>query len=180
LEASSVVLWIGALCTLLAAGCVQQKIEPGRPKNSVAANVTALDSFYDPCAKHLEDISGALLLYYTKNHHWPATLSELAPITGEQLALTCPASNQPYIYNLGGLEGPDDQRRLIVYDATPAHSNARWGIVLGKDIHGGNPTFEVIAIPEVSFRLYHPAPPKPQPTFPQRPSQAGQPPVYGP
>src|SRR5262249_41613453 len=70
-----------------------------------------------------------LLQYYGAHQGLPDTLAEAIPDPSRRAALLdCPTSKQPYVYDLNGPEvnsgGP---ARIIVYDATPAHNDARWG-----------------------------------------------------
>ena len=173
-------LWSIALCALLSLvgpGCQTTKVTPTHSANTSFAGDFATQSFGDPCASRLQNIEGAMLEYYVTAHHWPASLDELKAISSEPLELTCPVSNQRYIYNLQGLEGPGDPRKLIVYDALPVHNNARWGIVLGREVIGGNPALDVLLIPEAAFRQYHQSAPKPPPTFQHGPRQPNGKPI---
>jgi hypothetical protein len=88
----------------------------------------------------MQDICGALLEYYVVNHHLPTVLQELQGFgdTGSELNFTCPISGKPYVYVPDGLAIPNVDRRLVLYDATPAHNGKSWGIVVTPAL-GNNP-----------------------------------------
>jgi len=178
----SISFWFASVVlALLIGGCggPNSSRPQAQAQSSVdTAKMVELNSYLDPCATRLHSIEGALLDYYVSYHHWPASLQELRPIGNETLELACPVSGKPYIYNRLGMERPGDARKLLVYDATPAHQGTRWGIAMDRDLTGGNPVPEVISIPEAQFRAYRPAPPPAPPQFPQRP--VAQPPVVQP
>jgi hypothetical protein len=84
------------------------------------------------------------------------------------LNLICPASHQPYVYNPLGLQSPKGgERRLIVYDATPAHHGRRWGITVAppkslgvndKGLARMRPlAMSVVDLSEDDFKAYAPA-----------------------
>src|SRR5450432_971101 len=104
------------------------------PSGKIVKQETAAISNTDPCATRMQDICGDLLLYYAVNHHLPAQLSELAdlPDVGTLPEFICPVSHQPYIYDRAGIPLPEQQSRIVLYDATPAHSGLRWGIALNQ------------------------------------------------
>lgn len=114
----------------------------------------------DACAGRLHDIEGQLLSYYVQKHHWPDNLQELRAFAdpGEQTDYTCPVSHQQYIYVKGGLVKPGDPRRLMVYDATPAHKGLRYGIVVIYPDGRQAMHTTVIGIPEQFMSSYQPAP----------------------
>jgi hypothetical protein len=108
----------------------------------------------DPCATRLQDISGDLLLYYAANHHLPEQLDELTnlPDVGEVPPFVCPVSHQPYIYNRAGIPLPEQDSRIVLYDATPAHSGLRWGIIVNTPEAGRPLVMKVIALRESLFQ----------------------------
>jgi len=111
-------------CLLLAAcGGPVPQATPALPSDGLAAT--------DPCATRLHDISGTMLMYYLLNKKLPERLDLLRPLAdaGTELNFTCPASGKPYIYAPGDTAVPVSERRLVLYDATPAHHGLRWGIV---------------------------------------------------
>ncbi|HMB94788.1 MAG TPA: hypothetical protein VKK61_01985, partial [Tepidisphaeraceae bacterium] len=87
------------------------------------------------------------------NHHLPAQLSELAdlPDVGTLPEFICPVSHQPYIYDRAGIPLPEQQSRIVLYDATPAHSGLRWGIALNQPQAGKAIIMKVIALRESIF-----------------------------
>jgi hypothetical protein len=119
----------------------------------------------DSCADRLHTIEGQIILYYAKFHRLPAALAELRAFAdpGEDVSYACPVSHQSYVYVPNGLIFGSDPRRLIVFDATPAHGGTRWGILFSP-AKGRQPlTTTVIPIPESSMKGFTPAPPIAQP-----------------
>jgi len=159
-------------------GCVTTKLTPDRPNtyptpitktNTAGGGMSAADkSTYfdvDSCADRLHTIEGQIILYYARYHRLPATLEELRPFAdpGEDVSYACPVSHQTYVYVPTGLVFGSDPRRLIVFDATPAHNGTRWGILFSP-AKGRQPlTTTVIPIPESSMKGFVPAPPIAQP-----------------
>ena len=146
-----------ALCVILALvgpSCQTSKVAPAHSTNTDFSGDFATNSFEDACATHLVDIEGALLEYYVTMHHWPASLDELKPLSSTPLELTCPVSKQPYVYNAFGLANADRTERVVIYDATPAHSGFRWAISIiePQDANAALVT-KVIALPESQFQL---------------------------
>jgi hypothetical protein len=142
----------GALCiTLILVGCAAStKPAPiARLGEQNNAPITSADA----CATRLQDISGDLLLYYAINHHLPQTLDELSdlPDIGQVPPLVCPVSHQPYIYDRVGIPLPGQDSRIVLYDATPAHSGYRWGITVSTPQAGKPLVMKVIALSESIF-----------------------------
>ncbi len=102
----------------------------------------------DPCATRLHDICGPLLFYYSKQHHLPASLADLADTPGFSAigALACPESHQPYIYNPDGIQLPSVPGPVIAYDPVPIHAGYRWGIIIVPS--DGPLITKVIALPQ--------------------------------
>ncbi len=107
----------------------------------------------DPCPERLHDIAGALLNFLVQYNRLPPTLEDLKPVQGgAALVLTCPLSNQKYLYNPDGIKFPPN-RWAIVYDPAPSHSNYRWAIVFSEATQrGGTPIPSILAIPETEFK----------------------------
>lgn len=147
------VQWIVIGCACIAlAGCTQapkkQTSASQAAKDFPEANATRTAPITpdDACATRLQDLCGPLLLFYGQHHRLPNDLKELADEydVGD---LTCPVSHLPYIYNPEGLRGNDPKVRIIIYDATPAHSGIRWGIGLVEAQPGVAPVAKVVAVP---------------------------------
>jgi hypothetical protein len=181
LRAISVVVLLLGVC-----GCVTTKTNPDRPKSyttqvrdSSTGSTTGTSEKpgyfdVDNCADRLHTIEGQIVLYYARFHRLPAALTELRAFAdpGDDVSYTCPVSHQSYVYVSTGLVFGTDPRRLIVYDATPAHNGGRWGILFSP-AKGRQPlTTTVIPIPESSMKGFVPAPPIAQPltTMPAAPS----------
>ena len=106
----------------------------------------------DPCASRLHDICEPLLLYYLKNGKLPGRLEELRDLPGfEQIELTCPVSNKPYLYNPIGITTAENRTRLICYDPAPSHFGMRWAISIIEPEENGPLVTKVIGLPEAHF-----------------------------
>ena len=176
LRVSGCVVIVAAALTV-AAGCVQQPVSGQRPQVSVGnpdgqlppsdhSEFTDVDS----CAGRLQDIEGELLEYYRLHQTLPPSLHDLRPIAqtfGDEGNYTCPVSRQPYIYVPSGMVIEGSDRRLILYDAVPAHAGARWGILYADPYGNRPPSAWVVKIPEPLLQRYKAAPapklPKSQP-----------------
>jgi len=113
---------------------------PNRPVNPVSsaampaipgANDASLD-WADPCINNLDEITGALLVYYGAHKALPPTLDQIPKLSpsGQPVSLTCPVSGKRYVYFPEGLTPPplvDTNgalhmgNLLILYDAEPSH-----------------------------------------------------------
>ncbi|MBC7785375.1 MAG: hypothetical protein H7144_16200, partial [Burkholderiales bacterium] len=103
----------------------------------------------------LHDISGAIMLYIATRNDLPGALSELQKVSDEELLLTCPLANKPYVYTPWGLLLPEQQARIVLYDPAPSHKGYRQAIVIADPVPGRALTTKVIALPE-SFFILHP------------------------
>jgi hypothetical protein len=113
----------------------------------------------DPCAIRLHDIAGDLLLYYAVNKRLPERLEDLRSLGADETEpdFTCPLTHQPYVYVPNGLIGPGESKRIIVYDAIPAHNGKRFCILMPiHDKPGAAQSVEVLAVPEARFSTYLP------------------------
>jgi hypothetical protein len=110
----------------------------------------------DPCATRLENIEGAMLMYYALNKQLPNTLEDLKPFAdaGTELKLTCPESKLPYVYSAAGLVAAGTDRRIIVWDPTPAHHGMRWCIVMPHAAPGAPLVPQVVPIQEKAFQAF--------------------------
>ena len=101
------------------------------PDPSAAAPKRPIPPPDDPCAWRMQDIEGALLHYYHLKRQLPPRLEDLAILEDETVPpLVCPVSGEPYVYHPDGVAIPGSDRRVIVYDAKPVHSNMRWAIII--------------------------------------------------
>jgi len=111
--------------------------QPGNPAAGAAvaaipgADDPSLD-WADPCAGNLDEICGALLVYYGAHKALPPTLDQIPKSSpgGQRVSLSCPVSGKRYVYYPEGLKPPPliDQAGvlhmgtlLILYDAEPSH-----------------------------------------------------------
>ena len=141
------------LLALAAAGCAPKSPSPSRAE---APRAQAPISNTDPCAMRLHDLCAPLLLYYSMNDSLPGRLDDLRQVPGfeNQVVLTCPVSNRPYVYNPVGVYNPNQPERVILYDPTPAHSGFRWAISIIEPQQPNAPLItKVIALPESQFHL---------------------------
>ena len=153
----SFILYLLSSILFLAAGC--KSTSTSSPSTTSSSQPQAADrppqalSPLDPCPERLQDLAGALLNFMAQYNRLPPTLEDLPAIKpGTPLALTCPLSNQKYIYNPNGIKFPPN-RWAVVYDPAPSHSNYRWAIVFSEPgQRGGAPIPSVLAIPETEFR----------------------------
>jgi hypothetical protein len=109
----------------------------------------------DPSAQRLDDILGALLLYFRANQGMPPALEDLRTVAGfgSELNLISP-SGQPYGYVPAGLTIPGNNKRLVVYDPAENPNGRRWCILVSALSPGAALTAEVLEIPEAMFREY--------------------------
>jgi hypothetical protein len=106
----------------------------------------------DACENRLQNIEAALLLYYSVNRDLPQKLEDLVYLSSDDLPLTCPVSNQPYLYFKDGLPIPGSTRKIIVCDPTPAHEGKRWCIAMAPIVQGAALELEPQKLPESVFR----------------------------
>lgn len=163
-------------------------IREGRPGNPRSGSKLK-ETEPDPCATRLEDLVTPLYEYYVRFHRLPEKLEDLSTVADITTILnfTCPVSGKPYIYNPIGLQAQaGDALHLILYDATPAHSGRRWGVVAGPTPNRYGQVFyqmDVVQLTEEVFKSFKqaPAPAAPPagetPAGPPAPDQgAGTPP----
>ncbi|MDB5332403.1 MAG: hypothetical protein JWP03_3554 [Phycisphaerales bacterium] len=119
----------------------------------------------DPCAAHMHDISGAMLMCYAVNHRLPERLQDLSTYADadQTLDFTCPVSRQPYVYLPDGIPSPGSDRRLVLYDALPVHNHLRWAILMRPATASQSAAAWVVQIPESVLQGYltaaiHPVP----------------------
>jgi hypothetical protein len=135
------------------AGCQSNKPQAS-PAPTPAGPATISNT--DPCFARLHDLSGAFLNYLLWKNDLPESLDQLVPYAkqlGVEPDFTCPASGEPYIYQRDGILFPEQNARIILYDAKPSHAGQRLAIILGEPKPGQPPQTEVIALPESFFLL---------------------------
>jgi hypothetical protein len=160
------------LAVLLVAGCVteQKARRPGVQGEHIVMSDSGdihippgpdnphanVDSLTDPCAARMHALEGAMLFYYAVHHKMPEKLEDLkgSQDFDQELAFTCPKSNEPYGYVPGGLAAPGKQMRIVVYDASPVHNGFRWCVMVSPS-KPGSITVDVIPLAESVFRNYH-------------------------
>jgi hypothetical protein len=147
------VSWIAVFFVVVAAGCKSTTTSTTTPQPQSSNRTPQALSPFDPCPERLQDLAGALLNFMSQYNRLPPTLEDLSPIKpSTPLALTCPLSNQKYIYNPNGIKFSQG-RWAVVYDPAPSHSNYRWAIVFAEPKQAGHaPVPTVIAISEAEFK----------------------------
>ena len=150
----------GMVLWTLAIGCQSSTTTSKTDTPALARNATldqAVDT--DACAIRLGDITAALTMYYGLNKQLPDSLEELKPLANPngELLLTCPVSGQPYVYSPAGLLAIGTSKRIIVWDATPAHDGSRWCILMPPTQPGAAVSLELVALRESAFKMYVPA-----------------------
>jgi hypothetical protein len=150
-----VILVLGSIL----AGCAQPAAMQPADKSSTPAAIVSDNQkrLPDECAMRLQELCGPLMLYFNSNFHLPEKLEELRQVPGfENLnSFTCPTSGQPYVYTPQGLPAPLPGWYVIVADQSPAHSGARWAIVIMAPQQGMPLVTNVILLDP------HAPPPKP-------------------
>ncbi len=106
----------------------------------------------DPCEARLQNIEAALLYYYSLKGDLPQRLEDLQILSSDDLPLTCPVSNQEYIYSKDGIPIPGSARRAIVFDPTPAHQGKRWCIAMAPIVPNAALELEPQKLPESVFK----------------------------
>jgi len=144
----------------LASGCQSSSSTPPRARSNASNNqaLTEDQAFNtDPSAMRLDDIEGALLLYYRDNQTMPPHLSDLDPYAkavGITLVPISPTNGQPYGYDPNGMTAVGATKLLVVYDPAPSPNGRRWCIVMEPPRPGAALSAEVLDLPEFVFRSY--------------------------
>lgn len=170
---SALPILLGWMCLAFVCGCVTTQVggrhgDPLRPGDlpedpspqgqTSSANAPARFSpdvltAKDQCPARLQDIAGALLMYYHLHHSFPNKLAELASVT-DIPPLVCPDSQQPYSYSPSGLHKPGGNNRIIVYDPIRNGDGTRWCIMAIYGKPGTAQDLQVIQLPEPLFLAY--------------------------
>jgi hypothetical protein len=157
--------FIAAFCILHVAicsvGCQSSPPAANTPPNvTKPAHVEKLtpeeQAVVDPCAIQLQDISGAMLLYYRDHGDLPEKLEELrsAALPGTELKFTCPASGKPYVYVRTGLQSAGRNKRIVLHDAEGSHDGNYWVVLMAPPKPGQAPFLETVLMPPNLFRTY--------------------------
>jgi hypothetical protein len=162
---------------VLLVGCVQVT-PPGQHPRPVP-RTSGVPSLTDPCADRLQTICDTMLTFVAVKKKLPDSLEELRPFADVDapLEFTCPASGKPYVYMPDGLGVPGQERRLILYDAIPAHNGWSWGVVMMPPSNPQPLTVSVVRLsPEVLKAYLSAGPGQATPT----PGAGAEPPVLVP
>lgn len=143
------------LTTAMLMGCAGGKTATKPVEDPRTSPLTAPITNTDACASAMHDICGAFLLFYLSQNRLPAQLSELynSEFLPKNVRFVCPVSQQPYIYNPSGIFLPEQNARVVLYDATAAHSNHRWAITIQEPQPGQPLVAKVIALPDQFFLM---------------------------
>lgn len=156
------------------------------PRSGDNANFNDMSRVNDPCAANLQDLGDALLLFYSSRQQLPDNLPALGRYAtpGTSLNLSCPVSQQPYVYDPNGpalsnsvwltnaagksvnISREVRLGQIVIYDATPAHHGERWVLIFGQDTRGTSMVATPYRIPERAFQEAMRAPRSPAPAGP--------------
>jgi hypothetical protein len=157
-------LVLAAMSFSFLGGCQSPAQQSHGPSAHGAANQadqnspSDLDLAMDPSAARLNDISGAMLLYYATNKQLPDQLEELnaGGYSDGKLKFTSPASGKPYVYVPTGLMLEAHRKRIILYDPTPTQGGRRFCLVMALGMPAGSAqAVEILSLPENVFESYH-------------------------
>jgi hypothetical protein len=166
IRAARTILLLGIL--LIGGACASQEKTPpasasassprdARSQQSPEPNAPITNT--DPCATRLHDLSGRLLLYYTKHRNLPEKLDQLNEFEAfkdDPIPLICPVSQKLYVYRPDGFYLQDQKSMVLVYDPAPSHDRHRWVITV-KDPQPFEPLItQVRPLPESLFILNPP------------------------
>jgi hypothetical protein len=155
---------LAALSFSFLAGCQpspqQAQLPPAHGVSNQADQTASADVALatDPSAMRLNDISGALLLYYATNKQFPNQLEELnaGGYSDRRLRFTNPVTDKPYVYVPTGLMLGGHRKRIILYDQTPTPDGRRFCLVTVLDSRPGSAqAVEILSLPEDIFESYH-------------------------
>ena len=77
----------------------------------------------------MHELSGEMLLYVLQNQRAPASLDELvAASDNPNLSMTCPVSQQAYVYRNPPIELSEQGLYVLLHDPQPSHDHRRWGV----------------------------------------------------
>jgi hypothetical protein len=151
---------IGA-AVFVASGCESTTTSSSPRAMNNSANDQALTADQalntDPSALRLDDIDGAMLLYYRDNQQMPPRLEDLGPYAqsvGITLNLVSPGNGMHYGYDANGMTALGATKLLVVYDPAPGTNGRRWCILMAPPHPGAALSAEVLDIPEFEFRSY--------------------------
>ena len=146
---------LGALASI---GCRPATPASGAPagqspdKPVPAVKLTAAQqASIDACGDRMQDIAGALMLYYRDHRSLPGRLEDLQslPIIGTDLQFSCPATGKHFVYVPNGLKSLGHPKRILVYDPDPSDvspAGIRW-CVLAPPFQPGQATQTIEAYP---------------------------------
>jgi hypothetical protein len=154
------IMIVGALCAGCGGTAAKAPKASKPPGPAVEEEALSPITNSDACATRMHDLCGSLLLYYATRHALPEHVEELREVPGFPGELACPVSQQPYVYDRGGMPVGNRGARVVLWDASAVHDGMRWGIAIGEG--AGNQPVEarVIALPESMFEN------KPEPAAP--------------
>lgn len=147
--------------------------KPARTGHTLAGGSdtsTAIIANTDPSAMNLQDMSGAILMYYALHKRLPERLDQVIPLADTPISLTVPGTEKSYLYTPDGFLLQDRQSRIIVFEPAPLHSGHRLAITMDDPQPNVAPVCRVRALPESLFLL------RPPGSTTEAPAQAEAPP----
>ncbi|MGN6724818.1 MAG: hypothetical protein ACTHLZ_02785 [Tepidisphaeraceae bacterium] len=146
------------LVAVVAPGCQAPQKSAATAPAAASEGPHPVISNLDPGAMRLQDISGALLMYFALHRKLPAQLDDLKPLAegDAPLNFTSPRSGKPYLYTPNGIILQDLNQRMIVYDPAPGPYGYREAITIDEPIVGQPLVAKVVAVPESFFLLRPP------------------------
>ena len=124
---------------LVGAGC---QPDP-KPRPTWDAEMAA-----NPCAAHLHDLIGELLVYKLRHDEWPRVLSELTPNSEDPAIWHDPVTGLPYKYSPEGILTLGKRAHILVWEQQPCTAGIRWVILQPTEESGESQDLRVAPIPE--------------------------------
>jgi len=165
--------WTAVLCLLALASCQQTVTKSDAPFGSPAPQQQTPArglSPMDPSPMRLQDIGGAMLIYFFSHKQLPADVMELAavPDLGIDLDFTSPIDGRPYVYIPGGLVDSTASTRIVMYDQAILPNGGHWCLVVTHLKTGSALSTDVKALSAAQFKMYQPVTPPANVTSPAR------------
>ena len=142
-------------------GCQASKKPAAEPKAGHTFATTpdtssAIIANTDPSAMNLQDMSGAILMYYALHKRLPDRLDQIVPLADAPVSLTVPGTDKKYLYTPDGFLMQDRESRILVFEPAPMHSGHRLAITMSEPKPDVTTSCKVIALPESVFLLRPP------------------------
>jgi hypothetical protein len=110
----------------------------------------------DPSFVRLNEIGGAIMLYWSINKQMPPQLVDAQTADPDEvLNFNSIPSGEPYAYVPAGLSA-GGAKRIIVCDPEPGRDGKRWCLLMPQPAVGMALSVETVQIPEAIFERYSP------------------------